>query len=69
MRVSRGVVYMKRYVEFEPLILKRILIELLGTLRERSSLDAYDEWDLKDIKVWLDETSLAIKAHLEDKSI
>jgi len=67
MRVSKGAVYMRRYVEFWPYTFKSILTELLETLRERGSLDAYDKGELQDIKVWLDETSRAIEAYLEDK--
>jgi len=62
-----GVVYMRRYVEFWPYTFKSILTELLETLRERGSLDAYDEGELQDIKVWLDETSRVIEVYLEDK--
>jgi len=58
---------MVRYVEMQRGVFKLMLLEILGTLREKSSLDAYEDWELSDMKAWLDETSLVIRAYLEDR--
>jgi len=58
---------MGRYVEMSRHIFKSMLFDILGTLGEKRTLDAYEEWEISDIKVLLNETSKVVSAYMEQR--